>query len=293
MSGPTRTFAPGHFLLELDGAPAGSLRNVQGGGAIADVVSEKPGADHIVHKHVGGVRFEDIVLTCDAGLSKAFYEWLGQTTGSRTVRRSGAVVVAEGAKTVSRLEFTNGLVSRIELPPLDTGAKDPFVLTVKITPETTRHAGGGGSAGSSSAAGKSWLTSAFRVSIDGLEEACKYVSRVEPIAMDWKMTSVRPSAGYRNDAEPTGQVELGNLVVTLPESKAKGFYDWFDDFVLKGNGGQSNERSGTLESGIFTLDFGHLGIAAITRPSEEPGNMTRRTRVEMYCESIRLRATVG
>ena len=36
------SFAPGHFLVELDGAPAGYARNVEGGGAHADVIQVCP-----------------------------------------------------------------------------------------------------------------------------------------------------------------------------------------------------------------------------------------------------------
>ena len=73
--GSNRSFPSGHFALSLDGAMAGWLQNVQGGAAVAEVVREKTGADPIVRNHIGPVGYEDIVLTCGTGMSKAFYDW--------------------------------------------------------------------------------------------------------------------------------------------------------------------------------------------------------------------------
>lgn len=286
----TRSFPPGHFFLELDGVSAGVVRNVQGGGAVAEVVREKAGADHIVHKHIGQVRYEDLVLTCDGGLSRAFFDWVDQTCRSQAGRHDGAVVVLEGGKPVSRLEWKRGLITQVDFPALDAGAKDPFFMTIKISPELTRVSKGGDGSPAVRPV-KSWLSSSFRLSIQGLEDACRHVSRIEPLAVDRKVRA--DHVGYREgvELEPAADAEPGNLIVTLPESRARGFQEWFEDFVIRGNNGQSRERPGTLESGRFTLEFVNLGISAMTRPSDRPGAMVRRTKVEMYCESVRFHAT--
>ncbi len=183
MGVPTRSFPPGNFLVEIAGASAGYARNLQGGGAIADVITEKVGADHIVHKHVGGVRFEDIVLTCDAGLSKTFYDWVDQTFQSKSyLRRDGAVVVVEGGKEISRLEWKSGLITWAEFPALDASSKDFVAMTIKISPEFTRSAKGSGSP-SARRHGRAGSATAFLLRIDGLEDACRHVSRIEPIAV--------------------------------------------------------------------------------------------------------------
>ena len=286
----SRSFSSGHFLLELGGDSAGYVRNLQGGGAAAEVVKEKVGTDHIVRKHIGGVSFDDIVLTCDAGASKSFYDWVGQSSGSQGVRRDGAVVVMEGGKEISRLDWRFGLISRVEFPALDATSKDLFSLMVKITPESTRNAKGGESRPVTPAR-KSWLASSFRLKIDGLEEACRHVSRIEPFAIDWRVKQHTRGEYLAPGIEPASDAEPGSLIVTLPESKAQGFQDWFEDFVIKGNSGQSNEKRGTLESGAFSLQFGNLGISRMTQPSGLPGAMTRKTVIEMYCESVRFSAT--
>ncbi len=39
-------------------------------------------------------------------------------------------------------------------------------------------------------------------------------------------------------------MEFPNLTVTLPESHAKEWIDWHEDFVIKGNSSQDKELSG-------------------------------------------------
>jgi hypothetical protein len=51
---------------ELDFSRAGGwISSVEGGHATADVVNEKVGPDHIVHKHIAGVKYEDITVVAD------------------------------------------------------------------------------------------------------------------------------------------------------------------------------------------------------------------------------------
>jgi tail tube protein gp19 len=290
MGGTSRGFPPGHFLLELDGAPAGDLKNIQGGGAVADVISDKAGADHIVHKHVGNVRYEDIVLTCGSGLSKAFYDWVDQASGMQGGRKDGAVIVFEGGKEISRLNWSLGQITEIDFPALDAASNDSFSMTTKISPERTRSVQGAGGAAVSMPR-KNVLSSSFRLTIDGLEEACRHVSRIEPISIAFKMRS-QDLGGIRGYSQSElWNVDSGNLAITLTESKAKGFNDWFQDFVINGNNGPDREKNGRLELGPFSLKFGNLGIFKMTKPSNPSGAMARKAKVEMYCESIRFSAS--
>jgi hypothetical protein len=284
-----KIFPPGHFLVELDGVSAGDVKNFQGGGAVAEVIREKPGADHTAHKHIGSVRYDDIVLTCGSGMTKAFYDWVARASTTQSGLKNGAVIVFEGGKEISRLDWIGGQITEIDFPALDSTSSDSVSMTIKISPERTRSVKGSGSKAVVTA-GKNWLSSGFHLTIDGLKEACKHVSRIEPISLAWK--TVRPAIGEMRDYS---QIELdhaepGNLIITLPESRADGFYDWFEDFAIKGKSSQAYEKSGRLDLGPFSLKFGSLGIFVVTRPSTT-GASTRKTRVEMYCESIRFSAS--
>lgn len=288
MSG-SKGFPPGHFLVELDGVSAGDVKNFQGGGAVAEVIREKPGADHIVRKHIGSVRYDDIVLTCGSGMTKAFYDWVARASAMQGGLKNGAVIVFEGGKEISRLDWIGGQITEIDFPALDAASSDSFSMTIKISPERTRSVKGAGSRAVVTA-GKNWLAGSFHLTIDGLEEACKHVSRIEPISLAWK--TVRPVVGEMRDYSENvlDHAEPGNLTITLPESRATGFYDWFEDFAIKGNNSQAYEKSGRLDLGPFSLQFSNLGIFVVTRPSTT-GASTRKAKVEMFCESIRFSAS--
>ena len=287
MAGTTRSFAPGNFLVELDGSPAGYARNVEGGGAHGDVI-QVVGPGNAIHKHVGMVHFDDIVLACDAGLSKAFYDWASQASRGHALRKDGAVDVADGREN-SRLEWKAGMITGVYFPALDAAAGEAFLLTVKISPESTRSAQGGGARPAAVTKGSHF--GGFRLRIDGLEDACAHVSRVEPVAVEQKAKKEYVGGMRDYDLVPA-KMEPGNLIVTLPESKAAGFYAWFQDFVTKGNNGPDSEKRGRLEAGPFSLEFGNLGVFGITRPATGPEKAIRKIKVEMYCDSIGFQARV-
>ena len=95
---------------------------------------------------------------------------------------------------------------------------------------------------------------------------------------------------------------MPNLVIHLAESHADEFYRWHEDFVIKGNNGDENEKGGTLEyltpnlqEVLFTLHFDHLGVFKIAPDKMSAQSMDkpdaaepiRRLKVEMYCEDIK------
>ncbi len=101
------------------------------------------GPGNAIHKHVGMVHYDDIVLACDAGMSRAFYDWTSQASQGHAWLKDGAVDVTDGREN-SRLEWKNGIITGIYSPALDAASSEAFHLTVKISPESTRSAKGVG-----------------------------------------------------------------------------------------------------------------------------------------------------
>lgn len=62
MKVPAGTPLSVHLDLSQAGGWVQSVQSVEGGHATADVVNEKVGPDHIIHKHIGGVKYENILL---------------------------------------------------------------------------------------------------------------------------------------------------------------------------------------------------------------------------------------
>jgi phage tail-like protein len=293
-----RGYVAGKYGIELDGIMAGWVQSVEGGHATSDVVNEKIGPDHIIHKHIAGVKYEDITVNCGTGMSKGFYEWVKASFDHNYQRKGGAVITADyNFKEHSRLTWYNGLVSEIGFPALDAASKDAAKMTIKVKPEFTRVAttSGGPSVSGKYAINpnvqKKWLPANFRLKIDGLD--CTRVNKIEAIVVKQKIIDNAVGELRDYEAEPA-HLEIPNLVVTLAESHSKEFYDWHEDFVIKGNNGDDKEKGGTLEyltpnlqEILFTLTFKHLGVFKLTPEKVEAGSENiRRVKAEMYCEDI-------
>jgi hypothetical protein len=291
-----RSYIAGGFLLHLDNKNVGFVRSVEGGDATSDVVLERIGADRIVKKHLAGVRYEPIEMQADLDLDQSFYEWITAGLDGSYARKSGAFTALDAnLKSIGELTFMNALITEITFPAADASSKEPAFLSLKFQPEITRMSrkAGGRVVVPKVKTQKQWLPSNFRLKIDGLDEACKLVSKVEVLTIKQKFTEY--STGELRDYEilPTS-IEIPNLVVSLAYSHADHFYKWHEDFVIKGNNDDQQEKNGTLEylspdlkQVLLTLTFKHLGIFKLTPEKVEAHReQIRRVRAEMYCEQI-------
>jgi len=296
-----RGYVAGKYGVELDGIMAGWVWSAEGGHATSDVVVEKLGPDHIQKKHIAGVKYEDITVQCGTGMSRAFYEWIKASFDHKYARKNGAVIAADyNYKEHSRLTFYNGLITEIGFPALDASSKDAAKMSIKFAPEYTRMAtttGGPSVSGKYSIDAKvqkKWLPANFRIRIDGLEEVCTRVNKIEAITVKQKVVE-NPVGELRDYEKEPAVLEIPNLVITFPESHSKPMYDWHEDFVIKGNNGDDKEKGGTLEfltpnlqEVLFTITFQHLGIFKLTPEKVESGSENiRRLKAEMYCEDMK------
>jgi hypothetical protein len=266
---------------------------VEGGMASADVVGEKIGPDSIRHKHISDVKYAPITISVGTGMTRAFYDWVSTGLSRSSSFKDGAIIDTDFERNeLSRLQFTKGLITEIGFPALDGSSKDTARMTIKIAPEYTRHKKGSGTLDPSAPAGKKWLPSNFRLSIAGLEGATKRVNKIEALTIKQK-TVERATGEIREAAIEPSTLEIPNLVVTLPEADAAGFFDWHQSFVVDGNCGADREKTGTLEylasdgTVLFTLNLSGLGIFKLTPDKVEAGGENiRRVKAEMYCENL-------
>jgi hypothetical protein len=131
----------------------------------------------------------------------------------------------------------------------------------------------------------------FKLTIDGLD--CTKVNKIEALVVKQKLNE-SPIGENRDYQKEPGALEFPNLVVTLSESSAATWYDWFEDFVIRGNSADAQEKNGKLEylsanlqDVLFTVEFKHVGIFKL-----EPDNGAQasdnlaRLRAEMYVERM-------
>ena len=215
------------------------------------------------------------------------------------VKKNGAVLMLDfDFKERSRMTFQQALITEIIFPALDGASKDAAKMTIKIAPESTRLMGSAPSATGIAkpdlSKTKAWHTSNFRLRIQGLEDACTRINKIESLVVKQLIQNVS-SAEKRTQLLP-GPLEFSNLVITLPEADAGPIYAWYDDFVIKGNQGDAKERQGvlelldpTLKEVLLTVTLHHLGIFNFAPEKMEAGSENiRRVKVEMYCEAIQL-----
>lgn len=294
-----RAYSSETVALELDGQFVDFLKSADGGFAKGDVVVQSLGTSLFPSKHLASIKYQDIAIQCNPVMPKPLFDWIAAELNGSHVRKNGAIVTADFNRVErSRLQFNNALITEIGLPACDAASKDAGLLTVKFAPEfTVPLAGKGGNVigAVGSKQQKAWTSNNFRIRIQGLEDACKFVSKIEALVI--KQTIAQDTVGeQRNYQREPGKIEFPNLVLSLSESQAGPFYAWFEDFVVKGNNGQDRERPGVLEllapdlkEVLLTVNFSNLGIFSFAPGKQEPNaEAIRKVKVEMYCERLTL-----
>ena len=295
-----RAFTSGKLALDIEGIHAGWVHSVEGGGRIAEVVSEKLSLEHYTRKHIAGLKYEDITITCGIAMSKHFWEFLHKSLQDNCKRIDGSVHVADYDWNIVRtLDFHNALITEIGFPGLDASSKDSCKLTLKLSPEWTRtHKGSGKIKIPDHPLGKGkqkrWLPSNFRLRIDGLDHACEHVNKIEPLVIKQKVVDSAVGEMRHQLREPAG-FEFPNLIVSTSEARAHPFWHWEKQFIIHGKNSDDDEKTGTLEylssdlsETLFTVEMHHIGLFKVSSDKLEAGSEAiRRVKAEMYVEHMK------
>jgi hypothetical protein len=287
-----RSYTAGRFALTVDGATVGSVKSLEGGTPVADVVTES-GTTVAPKKHLGGVKYE--AISAAVGLDgKAVLDWIAQSWKGTSPRKNGSIVDLDyNYNPVSERQFSNALIAETTTPAFDGLSKDAGYFTVKIAPEAIRTSTGSAAKTGLPLKQTLWIASAFRFEMAGLDGS--KVARIEPFTVRQGVTG--DAVGEQRVYEKTpGKIEFPNLKISLAASSAGTWANWFDDFVVKGNNGDDQERNGAivflapdlikelgridlLGCGIFRLAPDKLVVGCGTIP---------RVTAELYCERMEL-----
>jgi len=294
MPGGRREPVSSNVFLTLDGVKCGPVRRADGGFVRGEVVTVAGGSDVIPKKGIGSVQYEPFVVDVGLAMEPPVYDWVAESWKADLIRKTGSLVTADyKLEAKQEREFLNALLTETTFPVLDASAKDPGFLTLKFEPELTKDKSAAGKQNGVGAKTKQWLRSGFRLQIDGLD--CTKVSKIESFSVK-RAVVVEAIGDLPKPGLQPGRLEFPNLQITLSEVSAKTWFDWLEDFVIKGNSDQSNERSGTIqllaadaktELGRIKL-FG-LGIFRIATPTAGGGgDKVKRVTAELYCERMEL-----
>jgi hypothetical protein len=259
-------------------------------------VTEAVGASPFSKKHLGGISYTPFVVQFGMSMSEPLFDWINASWAGKAISKDGAIVLADlNLNAVSQREFSGALITEMSIPAMDGASKDAAYFTVKFAPEYTRTAKASGKLPNVLKTDqKLWLASNFRLVIDGLD--CTRVSRVGSITVRQPLAT-DDIGDARDFIRVPGKVEFPNLTVTMSEASAQGWFDWFDDFVVKGNNDESREKRGSLSllsanlaDELMRIDFFNLGIFSIGHDKAEANADTiAMVTAQLYCERMELR----
>lgn len=286
------------FALELDGQHTCSVRSAAGGNAFAELVMENIGPENIQRKRPGQVRFEDILIEVPLGEeSKLLSGWIADFLAKAPTPRNGAITYADfNMNEIKRLEFTNATLTEVALPPADAmEGKSAALLTLRITPQSTRLAGPSGKKvqGIFGIKQKSVISGNFRFNVQGLESACTRISKVQGITAK-RAKAVETVGQPRLRENILGILDCSLVSIFLPEADAGPFYAWFDETILKGKA--NGERGAllewldpTLKNVVASAQLGGLGILRYApEPVKSGTERVGLVQIDLYCETINL-----
>ena len=274
---PTAT-ARDRFVLVLDGVVCGLVTSAEGGDISAPVIREAGGA--FVHKHLGAPVVEPIELSLDLSLEKTVYDWIAATWEGKAQARNGSLIELDvNNQAKSELAFEQAVIVSTTVPALDAASKAHARLTVILDPEsTTRGPASGPVVGLAKT--KRWLQANFRLQIDGLDTT--RVSKIDALTVT---------------GAQAGRTDFPDVSVVLAEPSADSWFQWHEDFVVKGKNDSSGEKSGSLDflapdlkTKLGTVRLSGLGIHRLAREQQPEGASTQVARLEaqLYCQRMEL-----
>jgi hypothetical protein len=294
-----KAYATGYFELQLDGVRVGILNKIGGGNLEAEVVKLPQSDNYYARRHLGNPKFDDITIQCGLAMGEPFKDWVKNSLDRKHSYKNGEIIAATyDLKATHSREFHDALITEVGFPAADAGAKEVAYLSVKFTPERMKFMKGNGKQiqQPASMTQQQFRSENFRLTIDGLEDCTKMVSKIEALTV--KQSTVRDYIGTTRDYELIpGNIEYSNLKITMREASVDPLAEWFHKFVFSGENSMDHEKHGMLEfmnpkmnEVLLAIEFWGLGIFKLTRSDltnndEKPATVT----AEMYCERFSIK----
>jgi hypothetical protein len=288
-----RAYTAGHFELAIDGhVSTAYIKTVEGGYVRANPVDEPVGPDVNRIKHSAVADIEP--FTCDCGISGLgdVLRWIQSSWRKDFNRRSGQITHANfNLERTFEHEFYDALISETTFPALDGSAKEAAFMKIKFQPErvVVRKMTGGRVQANTGSKQKLWTPSAFRFSIDGIDEM-KFTNKIESFTIKQGIKKLYTGADRFPQIEPT-KLEFPNITGTISLEFADKLLKWYNDYVVKGQNDLKAQKSGMLEfldptrtKTIFSINLYEVGIQHLAVTSSTANqDAIKRVKFELYC----------
>ena len=268
------------------------------GGSVAGQVVETRLSTGEIKKNLSGLVYEPIVVDVAPGTAMNF--WIRDHLSGLYARRNGSLfggIIEAGQE----LDFSNAMMTSVIVPTLDAASSAAGYLRLTLVPEYTNQVALSGSTASTP---RSWTVKDFKFLMGNLETT--RVTRIESFAATTSITETTVGATRDYTTTPTGKPEVSNLLVTFEvdaTDPATNWLAWYDDFVVKGNNTDANEKSFTLILGpgqsapigdkrsytdpaAMKLQGYGVGIVALRALPQPFGSTVRLLQAELYVERM-------
>jgi len=293
----SRAYSAAHFLLELgEKEKVGFLRSVEGGGYKAEHLVSQVGSAHGTWKQLSKPKLEDIKIQVGMAMSEVFYAWISGFFSGEVIRKHGAIVAGDfHYKERARRNFYDALISEVAFPALDATNKNPCYMTVTLTPERMEFVKGTQNKLDSfigNMAQKLWTASKFYLKIDGFEDACRRVTKVDAFSIKQKVMEA-PNGRLRYPIRVPGRIEWPNVSFSVPEVDADPFIEHFVKYAVNGEPQDATRRNGEIafldHQGIELAALWLHGIdlsSVVPDKSDAGSDDIKSVKVEMAVESM-------
>ena len=231
-----KPYTGGSFALELDQkhSSVGWLTSIDGGHFKTTSVDSQVGRDGYVTKYAGKPSYDDVTIGCGLAMSGSFWHWVRASLHRKPERRDGALVAYDfNQRERGRRTFRRALISEVAFPALDASSKAAAGLNIKFSPEHIGYEEGDGSTLSTQnnnnemTKSKQWLACNFNFALERFKgDVALRNCKVEAFTIKQNIIVNNIGAELEPRKEP-GRLEMPQIVVSFPESMAKGWFEWF------------------------------------------------------------------
>ncbi|HEY0137556.1 MAG TPA: hypothetical protein VGB85_25905 [Nannocystis sp.] len=230
------------YAVELDGKQCGWLTDLAGAAVMGELGSNAG-------------RFEELTIRCWPAMPRGFFQWVLRSFAPEPTGSDGLLVLADDSdRELSRLRWTDGVVTEFATTAIDASSPDNAKLALKFTPRLSQRGEVLGPEVSPAAADTRRPLPAPmpELQIDGLEEVCCHIKRIEGLVIRQRIRRTQGDSGMGIVCEREAPgIYMSPLVLTLPESKGQGFRRWLEACEA----GKSNGRTATLMLGAPSVGF--------------------------------------
>ena len=293
-----RPYTAGHFELSIDGHKSTAyLKSVDTGDMEAQEVTEAIGAENKRIKHISVVEVPPISVEFGISGASQILKWIQASIDKQWGRRNGQITHADfDLRTQYEYSFNNALITEVTFPTLDGAAREPAYVKLKFQPEssTAIKKPGPQIVPSMGQKQKTWVPSAFRLRIDGIDEMA-YCNKLESFTIKQGVKKLFTGMTRYPEIEPT-KIEFPGLSGTIALEYADKLFDWYQEYVKKGTSEQKAQKTGAIEfldptrsKVIFAINLMEVGITNVAVVASTANqDQIKRAKFKLYVGEMKL-----